>query len=369
MLPKILVISNYNDKHTVRPEAEVFISLQKMGFKVFIMTYPGTFYYDRFIEQGIHVIPFHPTKKRDRKAIRKIRDTIIRYDINILHLFNRTAYYSGIPAAKGLPVKVVLYRGYTSKIAWWDPKAYRLFLHPRVDKIVCLTDLIKDDIAKTPFFDTEKLITIHKGHDVNWYADVNKADLQKEFGIPKNAFSVVNVANERQMKGTKYLIKSSYFLAKNAEIHYIIIGKKRDKRKNLKLAENSPMKDKIHFAGFRKDVLSIVKACDVSVMSSTGREGIPKTVVESMCVETPAIITNIFGNFELVKDNECGYIIPIKNSKAIAHAINELYNNQAKCHEFGKKARIYIDQNLHTDKTVRETAIFYQSIFLNQHSL
>ncbi|NPA44382.1 MAG: glycosyltransferase family 4 protein [Chlorobi bacterium] len=358
---KILVISNYTDTHTMRPEAEAFIKLKKVGFEITIMTKSGSYYFNKFKEEGINVIDFQPKKKNDKSEIKIIRDELLKGSYDIMHLFNNKAIVNGIAAAKKLPVKVVIYRGYTGNVNWWDPTAYTKVLHPRVDKITCLTDSVKNSIAKNLFFDKSKLITINKGHDVNWYNDIKVANLQ-ELGIPKDAFVVVNVANARRMKGTKYLLKSTYYLPKDANIHFLIVGRGRDTKKHIKIAENSPNKDKIHFLGFRKDALSIVKASNVFALSSIKGEAITKSVIEAMCIETTPVITDISGNVGLVINKESGMVVPMKNPKAMADAILYLYNNQEDCVQYGKNARKHIDKNFNIERTVKEASEFFNSI-------
>jgi len=358
---KILVISNYTDTHTMRPEAEAFIKLKKNGFEITIMTEAGSFYYNKFKEEGINVIDFLPKKKNDKDEIKIIRDELLAGNYDVMHLFNNKAVVNGIAAAKKFPVKVVLYRGYTGNVDWWDPTAYTKVLHPRVDKITCLTDSVNNSIAKNLFFDKSKLITINKGHDVNWYNDIKEANLQ-ELGIPKDAFVVVNVANARRMKGTKYLLKTTYHLPTDANIHFLIVGRGRDSKKHIKIAKNSPNKEKIHFLGFRKDALNIVKASNVFALSSIKGEAITKSVIEAMCIETTPVITDISGNVGLVINKESGMVVPMKNPRAMADAILYLYKNKENCTQYGKNARTHIFENFNIERTVKEATEFFNSI-------
>ena len=52
MAIKVLVISNYREYHTVRPEAETFIGLAKLGFEITVMTYGDSKYVEDFERPG-----------------------------------------------------------------------------------------------------------------------------------------------------------------------------------------------------------------------------------------------------------------------------------------------------------------------------
>jgi len=361
MPPKVLVISNYKNTFSVRPEAEIFIDLAKRGFEVEVMTFGHYEYVPRFREAGIKVIEFHPEKKLDKQEIKFIRDHLKQGGHDILHLFNGKAILNGIQAARGLPVKVVLYRGYAGNIHWYDPTAYLKFLHPRVDKILCNTQGVADAITKNIGFDRRKIKVINKGHYTSWYTDIKAID-RKEIGLSDEEFLVVNVANNRAMKDIPTLLKATHYLPKNLPIHILLIGRNMDDKANMKVIESSPNKDKIHLLGFREDRLSIVKASDVFALTSIYGESITKSVLEAMSLGTVPVITDIPGNVELVDDKESGLVIPTKSPKELAAALSKLYQDRELHQKLSAGAKNHIDTKLSHDRTVDEYEDFYKEL-------
>ena len=180
---KVLVISDYTDYHSTRPEASIFKGLAKLGLQIHIMTYKESKHAEEFEAAGIHVIDFHPKKKNDKSEIERIRKYITESKVDIIHLYNGPAIVNGIAAAKNLDVKVVLYRGYAGNINWYDPTAYLKYLHPRVDNIVCNSAGVEEHITKNMLFASGKTITINKGHDINWYSGYEPYDIRAELGL------------------------------------------------------------------------------------------------------------------------------------------------------------------------------------------
>jgi glycosyltransferase involved in cell wall biosynthesis len=358
---KILVISNYRSTHTVRPEAEIFIGLKKRGVDISIMTYADSAYAKKFKEHNIRVIDFHPEKKKDKAEIDIIRKELITQKHQVLHLFNSAAIVNGLAAAKNLNVKVVLYRGYTGNIHWYDPFSYRKYLHPRVDKIFCNSQSVKDHIDQNSLFSRGKTIRINKGHSLEWYQHIQKKD-KKELGFKQNDFVLSITANNRRMKGMKFLLKAFDNIDSNLPVHLLILGRGMDTKENLKIIEKSPNKEKINLMGFRNDVLEIVAGSDVFVLSSIKGESITKSVIEAMCLGTTPLITDIPGNKELHIEGAGKLVVPAKNPKALADAIVYLYEHQDLCKKWGQMAREHIDKNLNHEKTVQETFELYQSL-------
>ena len=356
---KVLVISNYRETNSVRPEAELFIGLKKAGVEVEIMTYGDAEYVEKFKAAGIRVIDFHPKKKLDRAEIQRIRTELIAGKHDILHLFNSPAIINGIQAAKGLPVKVVLYRGFTGNIHWYDPAAYLKYLHPRVDKITCIAKAIEELLHRQLFFKKSKAITIHKGHSPDWYAGIQPNERKTLGGIPPDAFWVICVANNRRMKGIPYLLQSTCHLPPELPIHFLLVGKNFDAGGNLSLIEGSPNRDKIHLLGYRTDVLNIVAASDIFLLTSLFGEATTKAVIEAMSLGVAPVITDIPGNRGLVIHEKCGLVVPPKNPKAIAEAILKLYHDRTLCQAFGRKAR----EHIATDFNIRDTILKMKKMY------
>jgi len=362
MSRKVLVISDYRQFHSARPEAEIFIGLAKSGFDITVMTYAESEYSEIFRKEGINIIDFHPEKKFDKYEISFIREELIKSEFDILYLFNNYAIVNGIRAAKGLPVKVVLYRGYTGNISWADPTSYIKFLHPRVDKIICNSKGVEEYLHRQLFFKKNKAVTINKGHDINWYSNVVPVDLRKEFNLPDNAFIMVNVANNRRMKGIPYLLKAMNKIPQDLPIHLFLIGKNMDDRANMKVYRQLINKERVHITGFRNDSLNCVAGSDAFILPSVKGESITKSVLEAMSIGKPCIITDIPGNRELIVDKESGIIVPFKSSKELAKAILNLFNNPGDQKRFGINAKYRIKEILNTKQTVLKTGDLFNNI-------
>lgn len=360
---KVLVISDYRDYHSSRPESNIFIGLAKLGYDITLMTYKGGRMPEEMENAGIRVLDFHPKKKFDQEEIKKIRQYLIDHNIDIMHLFNSEGIVNGIRAAKGLRVKVVLYRGFCGHIHWYDPSAYFKYLHPRVDYIHCNSIGVEQLIRKNLLFSSkDKAITINKGHNVDWYTDYKPRDIRKELGLEPDSFLLITVANNRKMKGIPYLLKAFNFLPKEANIHLLLVGKNMDSTSNLALVAAGGNQHKVHFTGFQKNPLEIVAACNVFVLPSIYGESITKSVIEAMCLGVVSVITDIPGNIELMKNGESGLVVPAKNPSAMADALLSLYYDRTLLQQLRTNAREHIRNRLNEKKTITEMDAFYKRI-------
>lgn len=339
--------------------------MARNGYDVTVMTYGDADYVKLFKQAGISVIAFHPEKKGDRSEIAFIRKTLLQGGFDVMHLFNSPSTVNGLAAAKGLPVKVVLYRGYLGNVHWYDPSAYLKYLHPRVDKIVCNSFGVEQMFQKQLFFDATKALTINKGHRLEWYADIRPIDIRAELGIAPSALLLVNVANNRRMKGIPYLLAAMAGLPPQADVHLMLVGRDMENQRHHKILEkSSENKGKVHFLGFRKDALSIVAASDAFVLSSIKGESITKSVIEAMALGVAPIITDIAGNVELVSNEQNGLVVKARSTDALKSAILRLYNGRELCRVFGERSKQHVADKLHTDQTVSGYMRLYKSMGL-----
>ena len=223
-----------------------------------IMTYGDAEYVPVFREAGIRVIDFYPKEKFNRSQRKFIQQELKKGDYDVMHLFTGRAMYNGIPAAKGLRVKVVLYRGYEGHIHWYDPSAYLKFLNPRVDAILCNSEGVAEYVDRQTIFGRKKTVTINKGHRLEWYEDVDAAT-PAELKLPPDGFYCVCAANNRKMKGIPYLLEAFKYIPADQNIHLLLLGRDMDTDQNKKIVARAKKEHRIHFMGWRKDSLRIVK--------------------------------------------------------------------------------------------------------------
>ena len=187
-LPSVLCLTDACD----RPESELFIGLKKVGFDVDVMCNPKGRNYQRLLDEGVVAQPMALKSRFDKGGVSAIRDQLSKKNYEVIHAYNPRALACGLRASRGTDIKVVAYRGVIGNISFLNPESWITFLHPRVSKIVCVADAIRDYLASLRFLwmriPDRKLQRIYKGHDLGWY-QAKPADLT-QFGVPEDAFVI-----------------------------------------------------------------------------------------------------------------------------------------------------------------------------------
>ncbi len=362
---KVLIITNLGVGETATlPERKLIRGLHSRGADITVLAQYPTSEFPDIELAGIKILYQHITKKIDLSAIRRIRKLIKEGQYEILHFMFSKAITNGLIASFGLNVKTVGYLGSLS-VYWHDPFAWMSFLNPRLDKLICVSDGVKDHLLKQiPSRAKSKIVRIYKGSDPEWFTGVARRS-RSEHGIPEEAFVVCCVANIRKTKGVKWLIEAANLLPDNLPIWFLLVGDKSDSPAIRMMISKTKYPDNFITIGYSKEPNSYTTICDLYIQPSIC-EGFPKTVVEAMCLAKPVVVTEKGGAKELVKEGVTGYIIPSGSSIAIAETIVKCYEDRDKLPAMGEKGMERIRNEFNHRNTVENTYNLYLELLSEQ---
>ncbi len=314
-------------------------------------------------QAGVPLVDIELRSRFDTAGTRALRAELERGGYDILHVLGNKALQNGLRASRGLAVRIVAYRGIVGNVSFLSPISWMRFLNPRIDRIVCVADAIRDHFLEMRpamlRIPQERLVTIYKGHSLDWYEDP-PADLV-ELGIPREAFVIGCVANYRPRKGIEVLVAAMDELPEDWGVHLLLVGNMNAPALDRKIAASSAAA-RIHRVGYRADAPALSAACDVFVLPSIKREGLARSVIEAMAFRVPPIVTDSGGSPELVVDGVSGVVVPVRDAGAIGRAIRRLYENPELREEMGDAARRRIGSSFRIEDTIEQTMALYRSL-------
>jgi glycosyltransferase involved in cell wall biosynthesis len=357
---KVLCINGESDP----AETGSFIEMHKAGIDITVITWPGTFNYDALIAAGVPTIPYVLKGKISPSCIRFIRDELKRGRYDILHMLDKRATMNGLFASIGLGIKLVAYRGIVGNQSYLDPFSWLYLLNPRIDRIICVCEAIRQNLLQLGMpgirMRRDVPVTIHKGHNPDWYRPPFE-DL-KQFGIPDDTFVVTCTARGVPRKGVPVLLQAINQLPAGLDIHFLLAGTEMDNSKHEKLVAANRYAKNIHLHGFLKRMPWILPNCNIAVLPSLRREGLPRGIIEAMIGGAVPIVTDSGGSPELVEEGKSGFIVPPGEAQPITDRILELYNDRDLHARMSEAARERIRRNFTVEETARKTITLYEGL-------
>lgn len=197
----------------------------------------------------------------------------------------------------------------------------------------------KDDMA---FFEQANIVTVGQCAFTNG----SGIDLQKYAYTPEPESGSVRVIMTSRMvedKGTLILIDAAKRLEAEyrGKVEFLLCG-------GLDTNPNGITKEMlerrcdgvyIQWLGYRSDVPDLLRQSHIMAFPSWYREGLPKSVIEAEAIGRPVVTTDSVGCRDTVIDGVNGYLIPIKNSEALAAALKKLIDNPELRQNMGRNAR------------------------------
>jgi len=117
----------------------------------------------------------------------------------------------------------------------------------------------------------------------------------------------------------------------------------------------------IEWIGFRKEMYPEYQNSDIVVLPSY-REGLPKSLIEACAVGRPVVTTDVPGCRECVRDGWNGYLVPVRNSEALAEAMRKLIEDAELRKEFGQHSRHLAEQQFSLLTVVAEHMKIYAEV-------
>jgi lipopolysaccharide/colanic/teichoic acid biosynthesis glycosyltransferase/glycosyltransferase involved in cell wall biosynthesis len=143
-----------------------------------------------------------------------------------------------------------------------------------------------------------------------------------------------------------------------------------DPRAHLMLAGQGPLLEtvraqaarqgvarRVHLLGFRRDVPALVRASDAVVLVSE-QEGLPRSVLEALCLERPVIGSDIRGTRELLEEG-AGWLVPVGAADALARAMSEVITSPDEARARGQRGRFKVLEGYDQESIIRSHERLY----------
>ena len=357
----LLAITTTSD----RSEVAIYSGLVQRGHTVDMLCHAEAPENEALRAAGVRLHPIRIRHRLDLPAVRHVRQAIRGVKPNVIYAPRNSSLAVSLMATSGTLIPVVTYRGTIGHISRFDPAAWLTYLHPRLRRIVCVSEAVRRYLLKfNP--PAQQLVTIHKGHALDWY-DAMPKPTRASLGLPTDAILVGFTGRMRPVKGGDVLLRAMARLSPQLNVHLVIVGEVADPVIR-QLTESLHLQDRIHCLGFRADAAALAAVFDVFVMPSLEREGLPRAVIEAMAQRVAPIVTNVGGMPELVQDGISGLVIPPNDPGALAAAIAALARDPARCRTMGAAARRRIETNFNITDTILQMEQVLQGVVVARNA-
>jgi glycosyltransferase involved in cell wall biosynthesis len=120
--------------------------------------------------------------------------------------------------------------------------------------------------------------------------------------------------------------------------------------------------DYIQWLGRRNDVRELLEQCHIFAFPSYYKEGLPKSCIEASAIGRPIITCDSVGCRDTVVDGQTGYLVPKKDSDALAERLAKLLDDADLRRKMGRNARAYAEKMFSVEDVVKEHHRVYKDL-------
>lgn len=186
------------------------------------------------------------------------------------------------------------------------------------------------------------------------------ADLVRSWGFSPDDFIVGIFARLKPVKGHRYLIDALAQLADLPQVKLLIVGDGPLQPELEAQVKGLNLASRVHFAGFRQDVLDMLPSVDCVCLASLS-EALPYAVLEAGSYARPLLVTKVGGLATLLHDRQTALLVPSENAAALAKGLREMATLTEQTHLLGLNAYELIQRSFSTNVMMDKILKVYDS--------
>ncbi len=329
------VLPHLNSGGLVSGAIEISSALVKNNFESFILSEGGR--RGREIERdGGNLLSLNVASKNPfiiYKNVYEILKIIKKYEISIIHARSRAPAWSAYYAAKKASIPFITTFHGTYGIENKLKRKYNSVM-VRSNKVIAISNFIKEHIIKNYNISSDKIVTIHRGinlshFDASSVSDERLISFTNKLNIPEDSYVVLLPGRLTRWKGHILLIEAMAQL-KRKDIVCLFVGDMQGRKKYYNELKNLINKYNLN-TNFRIvdnqiDIAAVYKLADVVVSASTDPEAFGRVVAEAQAMGRPTVAVNHGGAPEIIENGVTGWLFNPGSSSDLAKKINIAIN-------------------------------------------
>ena len=186
--------------------------------------------------------------------------------------------------------------------------------------------------------------------------------VRRRFNLPPSAILIGNVGRLSPEKGQKDFLLAAEMLCRTTEnVYFILVGDGGDRQELQHFAEQHNIADRVFFTGHVEDVRPIYQDLDYVALTSH-TEGFPNVVLESLCMDTPVLATDVGGVGDIIFNNTTGLLIPPHAPEAIYKGLLDLIHHPQNSQKMAAAGKKRVQENFLFAKRVAAVETIYREV-------
>lgn len=225
----------------------------------------------------------------------------------------------------------------------------RSIFYKLADKVICQSELMKNDFIKYTGVSPSKVTKIFNPVDIN--KTIENSNEAIDYSFDQNYKYIIFVGRLEEVKRIPLIIESfEEYHYKNLKSKLLILGEGSREQELKDLVIKKDLQGKVVFLGFQKNPYKWIRNSDLFIMASKS-EGMPNVLIEALTLEIPVLILRHPG----------GTIDILKKLNIQNRFVNELKITSNSFDSYNKNLLPLLSREFGIEKIISD----YEKIFIN----
>ena len=223
---------------------------------------------------------------------------------------------------------------------------------------ICVSEAARKDLRHFPFI-SRKMSVIHNGIDCSTL--LPKEESRRTI-LPSHpeGFWIGMVSELHPTKRIQDAIDAMTIVAKEyPEAILVVIGEGSERSRLMQQIETSGLSERVFLPGFIPHASTLLGAFDIFLHTSQS-EALGYAILEAGCGGLPVVAPRVGGIPEIITSDKHGLLVPPRNPRAIANALEFLMENPAHAKSIGATLQAHIRNQFSKELMVAATLDSYR---------
>jgi glycosyltransferase involved in cell wall biosynthesis len=255
-------------------------------------------------------------------------------------------------------------RGYFGQAGTQLFRAIETLLAHFTDRLIAVSPEVRDELVALHVAPRRKFSVVRLGIEleprVRFGGDA--AEVRRRHGVPAEAFVVGWFGRMTAVKRTDDLLTTLAALRQGGtDALLLLVGDGDDRERLEQRAHDLGLARSCFFVGYQEEVAPWYAVCDAVVLTSAS-EGTPVTIIEALAAGRPVVATDVGGVRDVVDEGETGFLVPPRDTNALAQRLRALANDAGLREAMGAAGRARVLERYAVDRLVADVDVLYREL-------
>lgn len=361
MTAPIHILHTESSKHLGGQELRILLEMEGLrahGCESILAARSGTPILAEAARRGLRAVAIPLHNRIDPVSMTQLWRLMRKERIDIVNAHGSRDAWPAFFVARWLGVKTMRARHVANPIR--RHRIGQMIYGPLCDRVVTTSESIRAGLIERGVA-ADKIVSVPTGVDVARFAAARRdGRIRRELGIPAAATLVGMISVLRGDKGPDvFLAACDRLLAERPDAWCVLAGDGWMRQQLEALKATLRYRERIVFAGYRRDIPQLLAELDLLVLAARIPEGVPQAILQAHAARVPVVATRVGGISEVAIEGETAFTAPPNDPDGLQDAMRAALDDREEARKRAERGHALVESHYSVEAMLSRMAAIY----------